>query len=211
MIPVLILTAFNLADLSRVCGDDPAGVNNFTIFAEFVPRMRGWSPTYPPKVLLVEICPAYAGMILVLASSPKLTAYLSRVCGDDPAPILRYQFSKIFVPRMRGWSLNWFILNIPFSICPAYAGMILKYNYMYIDFANLSRVCGDDPAQKMMEIFFDIFVPRMRGWSLDWETRGTTCSICPAYVGMILTCHSRNEGGAEFVPRMRGWSSNQNQ
>ena len=49
-----------------------------------------------------EICPAYAGMILLRVSSQYSFDYLSRVCGDDPKILAELHEEFIFVPRMRG-------------------------------------------------------------------------------------------------------------
>ena len=49
------------------------------------------------------------------------------------------------------------------SICPAYAGMILMKKLQDNGFINLSRVCGDDPIEKMFLREEKEFVPRMRG------------------------------------------------
>ena len=73
-----------LMNLSRVCGDDPAGMNNYTKYSEFVPRMRGWSLLGWLWRTSKGICPAYAGMIPSDNITCKCPENLSRVCGDDP-------------------------------------------------------------------------------------------------------------------------------
>ena len=50
-----------------------------------------------------------------------------------------------------------------YTICPAYAGMILKVFFVHPENLYLSRVCGDDPLETIMQNDFNIFVPRMRG------------------------------------------------
>ena len=50
----------------------------------------------------MNICPAYAGMILSDLRSPREARYLSRVCGDDPALEEKWREEDLFVPRMRG-------------------------------------------------------------------------------------------------------------
>ena len=49
-----------------------------------------------------EICPAYAGMILKVNGFQINIDNLSRVCGDDPAPLPSLLPFSAFVPRMRG-------------------------------------------------------------------------------------------------------------
>ena len=49
------------------------------------------------------------------------------------------------------------------SICPAYAGMIPDSKPTRREQADLSRVCGDDPAEISISIKLFKFVPRMRG------------------------------------------------
>ena len=48
------------------------------------------------------ICPAYAGMIPVIAIQHRLFQNLSRVCGDDPIVYAIENSVYSFVPRMRG-------------------------------------------------------------------------------------------------------------
>ena len=113
--------------LSRVCGDDPRDMATWLGVSEFVPRMRGWSSTVRPLPTLKHICPAYAGMILIVAWPFLYFVHLSRVCGDDPAYQRGQKALCGFVPRMRGWS---YLERLPKSkklICPAYAGMILNF------------------------------------------------------------------------------------
>ena len=50
----------------------------------------------------LSICPAYAGMILILERKDILELYLSRVCGDDPSEKDMIELFSKFVPRMRG-------------------------------------------------------------------------------------------------------------
>ena len=71
--------------LSRVCGDDPGKGGDGTFLWTFVPRMRGWSSPTCGAQERRDICPAYAGMILLLKRSGEKKTYLSRVCGDDPS------------------------------------------------------------------------------------------------------------------------------
>ena len=49
-----------------------------------------------------NICPAYAGMILVSPIVGYNDENLSRVCGDDPATKCILSLDDLFVPRMRG-------------------------------------------------------------------------------------------------------------
>ena len=141
---------------------------------------------------------------------------------------------------MLNWLMNWQqkwmdFVNIcrkalyfrgSLSICPAYAGMILRFFRLSAWIYDLSRVCGDDPKSANYRDKLVIFVPRMRGWS--WHSGRAECEflICPAYAGMILKClwyvnHWKNLSRVcgddpfdtearslifKFVPRMRGWS-----
>ena len=50
----------------------------------------------------LSICPAYAGMILILRLHREHGYDLSRVCGDDPAAGMPSGGASAFVPRMRG-------------------------------------------------------------------------------------------------------------
>ena len=148
--------------------------------------MRGWSLNWCGEFLINKICPAYAGMILLIEENGLLFRHLSRVCGDDPNNLYPIWIEYIFVPRMRGWS-PFSSIKIPLSgICPAYAGMIPKNRYNKRHFDYLSRVCGDDPLGATSSTSAPRFVPRMRGWSLLWLFFSSTVYICPAYAGMIL-------------------------
>ena len=112
-------------NLSRVCGDDPYLFHILHNHLEFVPRMRGWSLLSHDLFYILFICPAYAGMIPGSLFLLSLSRYLSRVCGDDPITGGTSTNKNSFVPRMRGWSFEWFFLRVLLVICPAYAGMIL--------------------------------------------------------------------------------------
>ena len=127
--------------------------------------MRGWSLGFPTLMLNLSICPAYAGMILLLSSMPWSFTHLSRVCGDDPIDI------------------NTILASL--CICPAYAGMIPNQNGAYCIGFYLSRVCGDDPLYNDTIVIRLRFVPRMRGWSSGLNSCITETMICPAYAGMI--------------------------
>ena len=111
--------------LSRVCGDDPIKNSTCRAFGLFVPRMRGWSLIKMVLIVLVFICPAYAGMILCAVELWERGNDLSRVCGDDPYALEELNNEYKFVPRMRGWSWVKLFITLKSSICPAYAGMIL--------------------------------------------------------------------------------------
>ena len=188
--------------------------------------MRGWSWNIIICISTLQICPAYAGMILNDTASSDKTKNLSRVCGDDPklGPlILMY---STFVPRMRGWSHRFYYMSNYILICPAYAGMILLTLLWILQEKNLSRVCGDDPKSCLFILALFKFVPRMRGWSSSPLNTRLKLLICPAYAGMILSNNLFNDdlldlsrvcgddpspkgdpiNYIEFVPRMRGWS-----
>ena len=127
MILTKTLLTFPFKYLSRVCGDDPIELCSFFVIFWFVPRMRGWSRSWPIHDQIYPICPAYAGMIPVGMLSPKLFPHLSRVCGDDPTIDFGKAYPVEFVPRMRGWSpFGYPGINNSY-ICPAYAGMIPKW------------------------------------------------------------------------------------
>ena len=214
------------SNLSRVCGDDPIFLLTGTQTMQFVPRMRGWSRRQVKLWKKSEICPAYAGMILDDNAPDHIVLNLSRVCGDDPLFVHACTVSFVFVPRMRGWSQYFLPKDFFNEICPAYAGMIPLQNRKLGSFANLSRVCGDDPIITNNENLFSKFVPRMRGWSWLPEPKKLRLKICPAYAGMIpvslkyfelalhlsRVCGDDPKGyffilhGLIFVPRMRGWS-----
>ena len=192
----------------------------------FVPRMRGWSRGNLWWGQSSKICPAYAGMILLLIILRVLFRDLSRVCGDDPIGRKSYIRYQRFVPRMRGWSNRYRPEDFFPCICPAYAGMILKHWFRMFLPMHLSRVCGDDPGFLVRGNRKEEFVPRMRGWSYLWSRKRQKRWICPAYAGMILqglenrlkendlsrVCGDDPIKGAImsteklFVPRMRGWS-----
>ena len=188
--------------------------------------MRGWSLYKKEGNYYAKICPAYAGMILLLQISGRTSFDLSRVCGDDPIHSSLLIPSREFVPRMRGWSWATNYQNLSRSICPAYAGMILYGYSHYSTVFNLSRVCGGDPGFYAVNYEGLQFVPRMRGWSYPFPSLPYIPPICPAYAGVIpmrtfvinsFINLSRVCGGdprwfknfyseVKFVPRMRGWS-----
>ena len=172
--------------LSRVCGDDPLGATSSTSAPRFVPRMRGWSLEIVKIKFFLNICPAYAGMILKNVTENLVKQNLSRVCGDDPYYGCFFHQQYIFVPRMRGWSCLDSTNTLILHICPAYAGMIPQAAITDTRGDNLSRVCGDDPVIISIVLLGVTFVPRMRGWS--WLLFRLRCYplICPAYAGMIL-------------------------
>ena len=64
---------------------------------------------------------------------------------------------------MRGRSPNYEEVGRVQHICPAYAGMIPGAAVSAVQNANLSRVCGDDPAMRNLRNLLSVFVPRMRG------------------------------------------------
>ena len=182
LLVALIVTGF--LHLSRVCGDDPVSVLFKTNCVEFVPRMRGWSCTLAISGTTILICPAYAGMILMLVVIILEKRNLSRVCGDDPEKTGEHEVMTIFVPRMRGWSsVRWGQLP-HLKICPAYAGMIPILNTECGTTEDLSRVCGGDPAGFMIKGWLKTFVPRMRGWFYTLPESHQHERICPAYAGM---------------------------
>ena len=187
--------------------------------------MRGWSRWNFSARNGNEICPAYAGVIPFSLKYSFKASYLSRVCGDDPIWKTYVTCNSLFVPRMRGWSLDNELSRLNIEICPAYAGMILYSWKATTQKDNLSRVCGDDPCNPVSKGVSRLFVPRMRGWSFK-SVGDTHCVfICPAYAGMIpkrnakiLRCWylSRVCGDdprtatpsaekAAFVPHMQGW------
>ena len=73
-----------MKNLSRVCGDDPVFIPLGGAGGKFVPRMRGCSVINDPLQMLINICPAYAGMLLHILFMYYSSVYLSRVCGDAP-------------------------------------------------------------------------------------------------------------------------------
>ena len=148
--------------------------------------MRGWSRNSGFKGHSAGICPAYAGMIPEIFAKDDRSYHLSRVCGDDPCDCHYASNSKIFVPRMRGWSWNRLFKILSKQICPAYAGMIPKAEEAMLIQEYLSRVCGDDPTPFNPLICRSVFVPRMRGWSYSGISSPQSSTICPAYAGMIL-------------------------
>ena len=113
-----------LMNLSRVCGDDPAGTEGNTKVNLFVPRMRGWSHEKEWTNGKIPICPAYAGMI------PEYWVQSVHPVG--------------FVPRMRGWSCSVGDLQKPCKICPAYERMILRLLPDNDWYKELSYTCRGD-------------------------------------------------------------------
>ena len=174
----------------------------------------------------LSICPAYAGVILNDMMDKAKPKNLSRVCGGDPFPAPSDLSNPQFVPRMRGWSRQRKEKWKNERICPAYAGVILRWAQQGLSMMHLSRVCGGDPAIVFMTKDFLKFVPRMRGWFFTRRPCAGLFYICPAYAGVIpLLEKTPNEEfhlsrvcGDDpiedssiyryswFVPRMRGWS-----
>ena len=66
VIPQLFLWQKIFWNLSRVCGDDSLQDGLALGSFIFVPRMRGWSLCLRKRLTRNFICPAYAGVILVL-------------------------------------------------------------------------------------------------------------------------------------------------
>ena len=145
MIPSFKASAVGLSHLSRVCGDDPLSLNTSSSDIEFVPRMRGWSRGENDQLVRKNICPAYAGVILLTRAEIATFLYLSRVCGGDPKWLGQKEKNPKFVPRMRGWSQSRRVERKRLHICPAYAGVIPKLIILELSLKNLSRVCGGDP------------------------------------------------------------------
>ena len=141
---VVALLAF-LLYLSRVCGGDPSPKGDPINYIEFVPRMRGWSWPFQRRWLVWRICPAYAGVILIISLISFSILYLSRVCGGDPRYDEEARKEISFVPRMRGWSQRFSLKYRIYIICPAYAGVIPLLYRIRKPAKNLSRVCGGDP------------------------------------------------------------------
>ena len=172
--------------LSRVCGGDPQFKVFATTYDQFVPRMRGWSWLPESKKLWLIICPAYAGVIPRATITVIKITNLSRVCGGDPIVKPGWSIREPFVPRMRGWSSCSSFFPILWTICPAYAGVILVSVLAYFCTTDLSRVCGGDPICEILANDYNSFVPRMRGWSLMLRQLHLALHICPAYAGVIL-------------------------
>ena len=188
--------------------------------------MRGWSCPCALWCFRLPICPAYAGVILLIRFMYSDCFDLSRVCGGDPFPAPSDLSNPQFVPRMRGWSRQRKEKWKNERICPAYAGVILRWAQQGLSMMHLSRVCGGDPAIVFMTKDFLKFVPRMRGWFFTRRPCAGLFYICPAYAGVIpLLEKTPNEefhlsrvcGGDPslisheefidaFVPPMRGWS-----
>ena len=135
-----------LSYLSRVCGDDPGTNYVSKEKVEFVPRMRGWSRVHVMKYACVQICPAYAGVILLTRAEIATFLYLSRVCGGDPKWLGQKEKNPKFVPRMRGWSQSRRVERKRLHICPAYAGVIPSPKAVFWPCIYLSRICGGDPS-----------------------------------------------------------------
>ena len=172
-------------NLSRVCGGDPNQPLENAKIALFVPRMRGWSSDLLAFFVACFICPAYAGVILSFNCGKVRRKNLSRVCGGDPVLRNDPDVLPVFVPRMRGWSSALYSSCLWIPICPAYAGVILFPPFISSFSCNLSRVCGGDPIGNQEWATEEIFVPRMRGWSLSRFGKRRTQLICPAYAGVI--------------------------
>ena len=145
VIPYVTCNSFVVTYLSRVCGGDPVGDGKKAYFITFVPRMRGWSQVSPIPHYSQDICPAYAGVILISKKVCFTKFYLSRVCGGDPVGDGKKAYFVTFVPRMRGWSYGHEWQTSEIYICPAYAGVIPSDFSTESGGHNLSRVCGGDP------------------------------------------------------------------
>ena len=175
------------------------------LYWSFVPRMRGWSSSHWVFAYSLQICPAYAGVILACCLWYLKHLDLSRVCGGDPAYFEVWEESVKFVPRMRGWSQANLDSCCDFSICPAYAGVILYILDCATYSIHLSRVCGGDPSRSYRKKYFKRFVLRMRGWFCVTTNENNKKIICPAYARLILRLLTDNDWYKELSRTCRGW------
>ncbi len=106
----------------RVRGWSPRGQGRVAVYW-WSPRVRGWSGRLGPAMSVPVVVPARAGVVPSAARSGPGTPCGPRACGGGPCCGANSRRTRVWSPRVRGWSLLWSELPQDSGVVPARAGV----------------------------------------------------------------------------------------
>ena len=207
VIPIASHSGNTIDSVPRVCGGDPQGMVRHAFVCQCSPCMRGWSSLVIILLMLIDVFPVYAGVILRLDEQNHHDYGVPRVCGGDPGQTIAAHTGNTIV-------------------FPVYAGVILWSTHWTRCKHRVPRVCGGDPDEPSALPPNKLCSPCMRGWSFDDNPFKRCFRVFPVYAGVILVpaipviaspsvprvcggdpySAKRWASGQMCSPCMRGWS-----
>ena len=175
-----------LSGYTRTRGDDPLLISHFQTLYALYPHTRGWSYNAQSLLVLVQVIPAHAGMILFLLLLQIKPCRYTRTRGDDPECWLYNVVLCKLYPHTRGWSWSEYFGADILSVIPAHAGMILSWWAKHYQTTRYTRTRGDDPLPKRKQSWVNKLYPHTRGWSCFLLVLLSFRQVIPAHAGMIL-------------------------
>ena len=142
-------------------------------------------------------------MVPQLAGKNLQPTSFPRASGDGPSTIERFNFTRAFPPRERGWSLSPNARLHWKKVSPARAGMVPCASRRSIRCSSFPRASGDGPAGRAVCGPGQRFPPRERGWSRFLCGFPDVFLVSPARAGMVPKLIQRRRHGCGF-PRASG-------
>ena len=142
-------------------------------------------------------------MVPQLAGKNLQPTSFPRASGDGPSTIERFNFTRAFPPRERGWSHAHLVDQSVVPVSPARAGMVPRAEPFAAQVNGFPRASGDGPTPDNATPQPFKFPPRERGWSRFLCGFPDVFLVSPARAGMVPKLIQRRRHGCGF-PRASG-------
>ena len=149
--------------LPRVRGDRPPEAVELDNSLPSAPRTRGSTSMARHQQGHRHVCPAYAGIDLIVSMRSQDRICLPRVRGDRPLTPELYDRLYASAPRTRGSTRRRLRSRCWIVVCPAYAGIDLRRALAPRPTSRLPRVRGDRPECSRRCACLGESAPRTRG------------------------------------------------
>ncbi len=209
------------------CGDGPLSPLYSCPFAQFSPRVWGWSGLAQNGLSIVQVFPTGVGMVRSSLRRAWASIRFPHGCGDGPIVAVMEETEYQFSPRVWGWSGGRVLVQPRPHVFPTGVGMVRLPAPPLPPCGGFPHGCGDGPNPLPATGSSVGFSPRVWGWSCSAAMYSGVPAVFPTGVGMVREKrhvargsngfpHGCGDGPPSayvypthvvFSPRVWGWSA----
>ena len=151
--------------------------------------MWRWSPVVPQVLTQFIVFSTYVEVIPTSTPSIEAASSILHVCGGDPKPIVDFDPTLSYSPRMWRWSQKMAMYKRHPTVFSTYVEVILSLLLYTTTYMGILHVCGGDPFKIIFISKWIEYSPRMWRWSKGISVFEDQYGVFSTYVEVIhISC-----------------------